>query len=142
MGAPLLELDVWPNVFPLPGPESRVVPVRPMTFKSKITAGFGTALVILIGVGVVSFRSMVRNGEDRVWVTHTYIESGKVDAVLTNLLDAETGQRGYLLTGEKSYLEPYNNARMHVNQNVAELRTLTADNPIQQRALDQLEPTI
>jgi CHASE3 domain sensor protein len=68
--------------------------VRSMTFKRKIIAGFGTALAILILVGVVSFRTMVQNGEDKVWVTHTYIVLEKLDAVLTNLIDAETGQRG------------------------------------------------
>jgi signal transduction histidine kinase len=113
-----------------------------MTFKSKIIAGFGTALVILIGVGVLSFRSMVQSGEDGEWVTHTHIVLEKLDAILTNLIDAETGQRGYIITGEKSYLEPYNDARAQVNRNVAELRVLTADNPIQQRALNLMEPAI
>jgi signal transduction histidine kinase len=113
-----------------------------MTFKSKITAGFGTALVIVIGVGILSFRTMVQNGEDRVWVTHTYVVLVKLDAVLANLLDAETGQRGYIITGEESYLRPYNNGLEHAHQNVSELRELTADNPIQQHSLDHLEPLI
>src|SRR5712672_3433562 len=112
-----------------------------MTFKNKILGGFGTALVILIVVAAVSVRSMVKNAEDRAWVTHTYVVLEKLDAVLSNLIDAETGQRGYIITGEASYLEPYNDARAHVNQNLAELRTLTADNPTQQHALELLEPT-
>jgi len=111
-----------------------------MTFKNKITIGFGAALTILILVSVVSFMSLSQNGNDRAWVTHTYVVLEKLDAVLTNLIDAETGQRGYIITGEVSYLEPYNNARAHVYQNLAELRTLTADNTNQQRALDLLEP--
>jgi CHASE3 domain sensor protein len=111
-----------------------------MTFKNKIIMGFGAALAILILVSVVSFMSLIRSGEDRAWVTHTYIVLEKLDAVLTNLIDAETGQRGYIITGEISYLEPYNDARAHVNQNLAELRALTADNPTQRHALDLLEP--
>src|SRR6267154_5634238 len=111
-----------------------------MTFKNKILGGFGTALVILIVVAAVSVRSMVKNAEDRAWVTHTHIVLEQLDAVLSNLVDAETGQRGYIITGEVSYLEPYNDARAHVHQNLAELRTLTADNSNQQRALDLLEP--
>jgi CHASE3 domain sensor protein len=114
----------------------------PMTFKSKIIAGFGIALVILILVGALSFRGMVRNGEDRVWVTHTYLVLEKLDGVLANLVDAETGQRGYILTGEESYLEPYNDGIKHVHENVKELREMTADNPGQQRAIDRLEPLI
>jgi CHASE3 domain sensor protein len=111
-----------------------------MTFKNKIVAGFGTALVILILVGVVSFRTMAQNSEDRVWVNHTHLVLEKLDAVLANLLDAETGHRGYIITSEETYLEPYNNAREHIHQNVAELRGLTADNPSQQRTLNHLEP--
>ena len=111
-----------------------------MTFKNKIVAGFGTALVILILVGVVSFRTMAQNSEDRVWVNHTHLVLEKLDAVLANLLDAETGQRGYIITSEETYLEPYKYAREHVHQNVAELRGLTADNPVQQRTLNYLEP--
>jgi signal transduction histidine kinase len=141
ISAPLLELYVWPPVFPL-GRQSRFVPVHWMTFKNKIIAGFGTALAILIFVGVLSFRSMVQNGEDRVWVTHTHLVMEKLDAVLIDLIDAETGQRGYIITGEESFLEPYDNALEHARQNVKELRELTADNQTQQLALDRLEPLI
>jgi signal transduction histidine kinase len=111
-------------------------------FKSKIAAGFGIGLAILIFVGVLSFRGMIQDGEDRTWVTHTHLVLEKLDAVLTDLLDAETGQRGYIITGEDTYLEPYNDARQHVHQDVADLRALTSDNPIQQRAMDRLEPLV
>jgi signal transduction histidine kinase len=113
-----------------------------MKFKNKVIAGFGTALAILILVGVLSYRSMVRNDEDRQWVTHTHQVLEKLDAVLTNMLDIETGARGYVLAGEGSYLEPYNNALDHLRQNVKDVRELTVDNPVQQRALDRLEPMI
>jgi signal transduction histidine kinase len=142
MAAPLLELHAWPTGFPFPGPESRFVPVRPMTFKRKIIAGFGTALAILILVGVVAFRTMVQNGEDRVWVIHTYLVLQKLDVVLANNVDVETGQRGYILTGEESYLVPYNDGVKRVQENLKELRELTADNPTQQRAMDLLDALV
>jgi signal transduction histidine kinase len=113
-----------------------------MKFKNKVTAGFGIALAILILVGVLSYRSMLHSDEDRQWVTHTHQVLEKLDAVLTNMLDIETGARGYVLTGDASYLEPYNNALEQVRQNVKNVRELTADNPVQQRALDPLEPMI
>ena len=113
-----------------------------MTFKNKIIAGLGTALVILILLGALSYFSMIRNGEDRVWETHTHLVLEKLDAVLANLLNAETGQRGFLLTGGVSYLEPHNDPLEHVHQNVKELRNLTADNPAQQYSLDLGEPLI
>jgi signal transduction histidine kinase len=142
MGVPLLELYVWPSVFPFLGLQSRFVPEHWMTFKNKIIAGFGTALIILIFVGILSSRSMIADEEDRAWVAHTHIVLEKLDGVLANLLEAETSQRGYLISGEEPYLETFNEARTHVNQRVLELRELTADNPVQHRALDHLEPLL
>lgn len=113
-----------------------------MTFKSKIIAGFGTAILIMALVCVASYRSLVRSSTDRQWVTHSHQVIETLDAVQGNITDAETGQRGYLLTGERPYLDPYNNALDHVHQNLRKFRDLTSDNPAQQRALDLLNPVI
>ena len=75
-----------------------------MKFKNKVLAGFGTALLILILVGVLSYRNMLQSDEDRQRVTHTHQVLEKLDAVLTSMLDIETGAREYILAGEGSYL--------------------------------------
>jgi signal transduction histidine kinase len=113
-----------------------------MTFKNKVIAGFGIALAILILVGVLSYRTMVQNDEDRRWVTHTHQVLEQVDLVLTDLLNAETGERGFILTGEASFLGPYNEALARVNGDVKKLRELTSDNPIEQGNMDRVEPLI
>src|SRR5580692_6928350 len=113
-----------------------------MKFKNKVIAGFGTALAILILVGVLSYRSMLQSDEDREWVTHSHQVLEKLDAVLANMLDIETGERGYIITGEGSYLEPYKEALDRVHQNLKDVRELTVDNSVQRRALDRLEPII
>src|SRR5262249_14960652 len=56
-----------------------------------------------------------------------------LENVLSDLRDAETGQRGYLLTGNESYLEPYRRAIAVVDVDIERLRTLTADDPVQYR---------
>ena len=113
-----------------------------MTFKNKVTAGFGIALALLALVGVSAYRSMLKADEDRLWVTHTLLVLEKLDATMTDLLNAETGERGYILTGEASFLEPYNDALRHLNEDVKAIRELTADNSTQQHALDRAEPLI
>ena len=113
-----------------------------MTFKTRLVAGFGTALALLICVGVLSYWSVVQNANERQWVNHTHLVIEKLDALSANLIDAETGERGYLLTGKESYLEPYDGAAGRVHENTKDLRELTADNAIQQRALDRLEQVI
>jgi signal transduction histidine kinase len=113
-----------------------------MKFKNKVIAGFGTALAILILVGVLSYRSMLQSDEDREWVTHSHQVLERLDAVLANMLDIETGERGYIITGEGSYLEPYKEALDRVHQNLKDVRELTVDNSVQRRTLDRLEPII
>ncbi|MGB8592276.1 MAG: CHASE3 domain-containing protein, partial [Candidatus Acidiferrales bacterium] len=65
-----------------------------------------------------------------------------LDAVQGGVTDAETGQRGYIITGQQAYLDPYNDALNHVDRNLKDLRALTADSAVQQRNLDLLEPMV
>src|SRR5271168_2414669 len=113
-----------------------------MTFKSRLVAGLGTAFAVLLLVAAISYASLLRNASDRQWVTHTYEVLEKLADVETNLNDAESSQRGYLLTGEDSYLEPYEAAISRAQQSLQNVRHLTVDNPQQQHTLDGFEPLI
>jgi methyl-accepting chemotaxis protein len=108
----------------------------------KIGGGFGMALVILVIVGIVTYLSttgLIRNAD---LVNHTHVVLSNLEDVTSALKDAETSQRGYLITGENDYLELYNAALKGIDQDVKELRKLTLDNAAQQRRLDLLEPLI
>ena len=113
-----------------------------MTFAKKVTLGLVAASAVLVLVAVLSYVSLLNNSADRRWVTHTYQVLEKLDAVRTNMTDAETGERGYILTGDDSFLSPYENGLSQIQRNLQELRALTLDNPNQQRALDQLAPIV
>jgi CHASE3 domain sensor protein len=78
-----------------------------MAFKGKLIAGLAAATAILLVVAVMSYSSLLRNAGDRQWVLRSYQVIGKLDEVRIGMTDAETGERGYILTGEDSYLEPY-----------------------------------
>jgi PAS domain S-box-containing protein len=108
----------------------------------KTTAGFGVALAALVGIGAFSFLSLSRLKNTSNQVEHTYKVINKLGTLLSQLTDAETGQRGYLLTGELRYLKPYNNAIASIDQNLDELQKLTANNPDQQQHMTQLSPLI
>lgn len=56
--------------------------------------------------------------------------------------DAETGQRGYILTGQESYLEPYQAVVVNIDQKIVELKDLIADQPSQQKQFAALESLI
>src|SRR5262249_39095851 len=73
------------------------------------------------------------------WVSQTLRVQAGVQSVLTTVTDAETGQRGYLLTGDLSYLAPYEDARGKISSGITALRRQITDQPRQRRNLDVLE---
>lgn len=112
------------------------------TFGRKIALGFGLSVAMLLVVGVVAYRStdaLVTNNHN---VTHTHQVLENIAHVPSLMKDAETGQRGFLLTGDDAYLEPYQSALGAVVKTVEDLRLLTADNPRQQGRIAQLRPLI
>src|SRR5271155_3028064 len=109
---------------------------------SKIGGGFGLALAALMVVGAVSYDSTAKLIDSAAWVRHTNEVLKGLDEVLSGIKDAETGQRGYVITGEARYLEPYQGAREVVDQKQTSLRELTGDNPIQQQRLSAMEPLV
>ncbi|MEH2084747.1 MAG: CHASE3 domain-containing protein [Nostoc sp.] len=108
----------------------------------KNTGSFVIAVAIMTGVGIISYLSLLQYRENAQWVTHTREVLEKTKEVMSEVKDAETGQRGYLLTGKERYLEPYRTATGEIAEKLQALRQLTADNPNQQQRLDRLEPLI
>src|SRR5258708_8947429 len=113
-----------------------------MTIGQKLVAGFGVALVFPVIIGVIAYRSTANLLESRKPITHTYQVLGELDSLLAALIDCETGQRGYLLTGHDDYLEPYRKGLAAVDQALAHVTSLTADNPRQEARLRALTPLI
>jgi two-component system, NarL family, sensor histidine kinase EvgS len=107
-----------------------------------VLGGFAIATAILIFVGWQSYRSTTKFVEAAQWREHTYNVLNSLDETVGRLADAETGQRGYLLTGDDAYLEPYRAAIKTTDQIVASLKSLTFDNPNQQNRIQVLEPLV
>jgi methyl-accepting chemotaxis protein len=108
----------------------------------KIGSGFALALIILVVIGVSSYRStanLIDGGQLRV---HTYVVLSALENLLSELKDAETGQRGYTITGQDEFLTPYESAIKTIDGTFEELRRLTSDNPVQQRNLALLQPLL
>jgi len=104
--------------------------------------GFLVAAGILVFVGWESYWYTVRVDEAADARRHSYEGQLTLDEVVARLVDAETGQRGYLLTGDEAYLEPYREAIKNLDQVRSQLKVLTAGNPAQQKHLQALEPLI
>ena len=107
-----------------------------------ILAGFVLAMAILLFVGWKSYRGTTQLVEAAHWREHTYEVLNSLDNPVSLLTDAETGQRGYLLTGDETYLQPYRATINNIGLAIAELRNLTSDNPNQQKRVQALEPLV
>jgi methyl-accepting chemotaxis protein len=106
------------------------------TFGRKIALGFGLSVAVLLVVGGISYRSTdVLIDNDRS-VSHSHAVLETVAHVLSIMKDAETGQRGFVLTGEDPYLEPYDAAVANIQKALSDLRSLTSDRPAQQKRID------
>jgi signal transduction histidine kinase/CHASE3 domain sensor protein len=108
------------------------------SLRVKIAAGLATTLLVLV-VGGASYYAVRRSTRAAGLVAHTDSVLIEREKLLSALKDAETGARGYVLTGRPEFLEPFNDAKPKVDESLQQLRTLTADNPLQQARLDTLE---
>jgi len=93
------------------------------------------AALALIGINEAGFRQSTRALAD---IDEAQKGRGVVNQILQNMLDAETGQRGYLLTGEVSYRQPYDAAIKQVDGNLTTLRQLYADRPAELAQIAEL----
>jgi len=123
MGLGVMAL-AWHRTQPSPDAEGRIL----FSAERKVRAGFALALAVLILIGGMSYFSLVRLREDRVWVDHTHQVIASLRLVLSILTDAETGVRGYVITGKEEFLETYQNAASDADTEMRTLRSLTADN--------------
>jgi signal transduction histidine kinase len=120
---------------PLPHPISNP---RALTPVGQRLAVFGPAAIALVlGAGVLASLTRARAGRDQVAHTHEVI--AMLDRVMLRFVDAETGVRGFVITGDSTYLVPYAHAEADVHNGLRRLRELTTDNPLAQRRLDTLE---
>ncbi len=129
-----VQIPVPPLIRGARGVQRLLTIVNPQNWslEQKTLAGLCLAAVILIGTNVFSYWSFVNYKETTsALVTENRKTLEKIDTILSKLKDAETGQRGYIITGREDYLEPYNQATKNISQQLRELQTLTPNNPNQ-----------
>ncbi|HEV2101171.1 MAG TPA: PAS domain S-box protein [Candidatus Acidoferrum sp.] len=110
-----------------------------LPMERKVWLGFGVALALLAVVGFTAYLEVVKLRENDARVDHTHQVISSLRRVQALVADAETGQRGYVITGDKLFLSPYTNAVNELDGELATLRTLTADNPAQQDSRVELQ---
>ena len=97
-----------------------------------------TVIIFLIVCGVL-FSAMAKLADNQKWVIHTYEVISDADKMLASMVDQETGMRGFLVTGNDDYLEPYENGKKEFYILVDELKNTVNDNPVQVERLEKIE---
>lgn len=104
----------------------------------KIAAGFVAFLILLAVNGWITRRELGNLQRASAWVEHTREVKYALAETQNLVIEAETGQRGYLYTGDAHYLAPYEGAKRQIRHDLDTLTRLTADNPRQQAAIANL----
>ncbi|MBB6560152.1 signal transduction histidine kinase [Acidovorax soli] len=97
------------------------------------------AALVLVGINEVGH---MRSQDAVTHMAHGQVTHGALNRLLQSMLDAETGQRGYLLTGDDRYLEPYDKALASVQQDLDNLRNQFLDSPDDMQELSLLSRQI
>lgn len=113
-----------------------------LTLERQIPIVFGIAILLLVIVVFFAFSSMNSLTDALKWEKHTQEVLSQLDETLNLAVDAETGGRGFLISADDSFLEPYHQAEQKIGGNLARLRTLLADNPSQTERVSKLDTLI
>jgi len=89
-------------------------------------------------LGFVVYKSNNKLLDSEQWVQHTLLVINKADDVLALNRDMETASDGFIITRDKSFLEPLYAAPKKISVYLQQLKNLTADNPSQQKRIDSL----
>lgn len=95
----------------------------------RLTHPIVIAFVLLVAVGIALSFLVNAQRDDHALVEHTMEVKEALDATRLAIFEAETGMRGYLITGRDDYLEPFNRAKDPLPLHVSNVQQLTADNP-------------
>ncbi|HTA83807.1 MAG TPA: response regulator [Bacteroidia bacterium] len=113
-----------------------------MTLARKILVGFITCALVLCGVAVFSFKNGQKFISSNDWVNHTHQVLYEYQEILVSSVDAETGVRGFVITGNENFLEPFSDASTNVIEHLEKIKKLTKDNSSEQKNIEKLEGQI
>ena len=107
-----------------------------------IWLGLAAATLFFVATGAVAYVNFQTLKADSALVVRSGDTLTSLEDVLSTVKDAETGQRGYLLTDRESYLDPYDAAVEGIGSRLDALQRLTLDNPTQGNRLGSLKQHI
>ncbi|AHX12070.1 histidine kinase [Dyella jiangningensis] len=124
-------------------PKSRYSWLVHQPMQVKILIAIGTLVLLFVLCGSVTLISLGRQATSAQWTKHTYQVRAKIDDVFEHLETGQVAVRGYLLDPRRdNELNDYLKANTNLAKDLADLRKLTDDNPLQQTRIDQIEAMV
>jgi len=112
--------------------------LRNIKLNSSLLQGIAPIVIVIFyaGFSFLGLSSLISNTE---WVEHTHSVISKSTEIEKLVLDMETGERGFMITGEDEFLEPFNNGKITFFQQLTSLKEQVSDNPSQVKKLEDVE---
>ena len=108
-------------------------------FNRNVQLAFGSAILVLLVVGAISYHGVIVSSAGERWVWHTHLVLEELQESLTSMQSIESSYRGFTLTGDEKYIESFHAGILLWQENEANLEYLTVDNPVQQRQFPTLD---
>lgn len=109
-----------------------------ISFRQKILTGFIICAVILFAIVYYSLHNSRKFVDSSKWVAHTHEVIYEFEQLLASSVDMESSVRGFLIASDPLYLQTFETAREDIWQHLNKVQTLSADNTLQQKNIDQL----
>ena len=109
-----------------------------LSLERKTEIAVALMLALLLGIGFVSHRNSTEFIHNSAQIVHTRQVRGNLQHILSLMEEIEIGQRGYIITGESSFLEPYLSAMDTIEDRLVHAKTLITDEPQLQAHIDTL----
>ena len=116
--------------------------MKPRANRFIVPALLLVATVIVALNAWFAFRAVGSLLDSEHWVEHTWQVINKVERIMSSAKDAETGNRGYLISGDEAYLEPYNDAIRELPKELDDFQHLTSDSPTQQARITEMRAVL
>ena len=110
-----------------------------MKFRTQLILGFGSTLIVLFALCALVFSNLNKLNSSSDWIEHTHRVINHANQLVAFMVDRETGMRGYAVSGDEEFLDPYKSGESEFKTLVKELQVTVSDNPPQVQRLKEVE---
>jgi len=111
---------------------------KKLKFKTQLILGNAIILVLMAIIGVVVYFSVNSLIQNSALVDHTHNALKHGNALVSEMVNMETGMRGFLIGGKNEFLDPYHNGKKNFNKMMLDTKALVSDNPAQVNRLENI----